>query len=230
VRDRRLFSGAMIMFSTLFAISCERPLHAASDLPKPAVDLPKAPDGQMQQAVFAGGCFWCTEAVFQQLNGVGSVVSGYAGGSEKTATYEQVCSGTTGHAEAIQITYESSKISYGQLLRVFFATHDPTTKNAQGPDHGTQYRSAIFFKDDEQKRVAGAYIKQLEDAKVFSKPIVTTLEPLERFYLAERYHQDYVDRNPFDPYIQQIAMPKVMKVREKFPDQLKSATQPTTQP
>jgi peptide-methionine (S)-S-oxide reductase len=228
--NRRFITGATIMFSTLFAISCEQPLHAAADLPKPAIDLPKSLEGQVQHAVFAGGCFWCTEAVFQELNGVNSVISGYAGGTEKTATYAQVSTGTTGHAEAIQITYDPSKITFGELLRVFFTTHDPTTKDRQGPDEGTQYRSAVFYQNDDQKRVADAYIKQLEAAKVFSNPIVTTLEPLDRFYPAEAYHQDFVENNPLYPYVQGVALPKILKVRQKFPGELKSTTRPSTQP
>lgn len=206
----------------LAAMSCERPLRAAVDLPEPAVDL-AAPEGEEQQrtAVFAGGCFWCVEAVFEQLNGVMDVQSGYAGDTAENATYEKVSSGQTKHAEAIQITYNPSKITYGQLLRVFFATHDPTTKDRQGPDWGHQYRSAIFYENDEQKRVAEAYIRQLEEAKVFApKKIVTTLEPLEAFYPAEGYHQDFARQNPTHPYIQQWAVPKLKKLRETFPDKI----------
>ncbi|QNN25421.1 peptide-methionine (S)-S-oxide reductase MsrA [Planctomycetales bacterium ZRK34] len=191
-------------------------------LPAPKVDLPKAEsDGNTKQAVFAGGCFWCTEAVFEQLEGVTEVTSGYCGGEADTANYKAVCTGQTGHAEAIRITYDPSKITFGQLLRVHFATHDPTTLNRQGADRGTQYRSAIFYANDEEKHVAEAYIKQLDEAKEFSSPIVTTLEPLNAFYPAEDYHQDYVKRNPWQPYVRGVAMPKVDKVQKKFPDQLK---------
>ena len=197
-------------------------------LPKPAIDLPPGDlkPGQTRTAVLAGGCFWCMEAVFQQLEGVDKVVSGYAGGSKETANYETVCGGNTGHAEAIQITYDPTKISYGQLLRVFFAVIDPTTKDAQGPDHGTQYRSAIFFENDEQKKVAEAYIRQLDDAKAFRRPIVTTVESLKSsgFYPAELYHQNYAACNPNNPYIRAEATPKVEKVRAKFPDQVKPVT------
>jgi len=173
--------------------------------------------------VVASGCFWCTEAVFEELEGVGDVVSGYAGGSKETANYEAVCTGTTGHAEAIRIPYEPAKVSYAQLLRVFFATHDPTTLNRQGNDSGPQYRSTIFYENDEQKKVAEAYLKQLEEAKAFKRPIVTTLEPLKPggFYDAELYHQNYATCNPGNPYIRSQAVPKVKKVREKFADQLK---------
>jgi len=176
-----------------------------------------------QVAVLAGGCFWCTEAVFQQLKGVSDVTSGYAGDSKETANYERVCRGDTNHAESIQITYDPSQITYGELLRVFFTTHDPTTKDAQGPDHGHQYRSAIFYANEDQEKVAEAYIKQLEDAKTFApKKIVTTLEPLTQFYPAEKYHQDFMTLNPDHPYIQHWAVPKVAKVKKAFPDEVKS--------
>jgi peptide-methionine (S)-S-oxide reductase len=161
--------------------------------------------------------------VFEQLEGVGDVISGYAGGTKETANYEAVCSGTTAHAEAVRVTYEPAKISYGQLLRVFYATHDPTTKNQQGPDRGPQYRSAIFYENDDQKRVAESYLKQLAAAKSFPKPVVTTLEPLkpDGFYEAELYHQNYAACNAGNPYIRAQATPKVKKVREKFADQVK---------
>jgi peptide-methionine (S)-S-oxide reductase len=220
---------------SMFFFGSGRSAHAnsAGVLPKPAVDLPAGDlkPGETRTAVLAGGCFWCLEAVFQQLEGVDKVVSGYAGGSKDTANYEAVCNGDTGHAESIEITYEPAKISYGQLLRVFFAVIDPTTKNAQGPDHGTQYRSAIFYETDEQKKVADAYIKQLTDAKSFDRPIVTTIEALKpgTFYPAELYHQNYAVCHPNNPYIRAEALPKVEKVREKFPDQLKGAAS-TTQP
>ncbi|MGH7176154.1 MAG: peptide-methionine (S)-S-oxide reductase MsrA, partial [Tepidisphaeraceae bacterium] len=175
----------------------------------------------------AGGCFWCTEAVFDQLNGVTDVTSGYAGGSQSDADYEKVSSGATKHAEAIRITYDPSTITFGELLRVFFSTHDPTTLDRQGPDTGHQYRSAIFFANDDEKRVAQAYIKQLSDAKVFDKPIVTTVEPLGAFYPAEEYHQNFITRNPAHPYVVQWGLPKVDKVRTKFKTEVKP---PTTQP
>jgi peptide-methionine (S)-S-oxide reductase len=204
--------------------------HGASKdvLPAPEVNLESeksAKEGDTRTAVFANGCFWCTEAVFEQLEGVNDVVSGYAGGTKETANYEAVCSGRTGHAEAVRVTYEPAKISYGQLLRVFFATHDPTTKDRQGPDTGPQYRSAIFYANDEEKKVAEAYLKQLTAAKAFDRPIVTTLEPLkpDGFYEAEIYHQNYAVCNPNNPYIRAQATPKVRKVRESFKDQVKPA-------
>ena len=232
MRQNSPLLGMLIMVAIGFAsFACSRPSHGAERLPEPKMDLPAAEPGEVRTAVFAGGCFWCVEAVFEQLEGVRYVVSGYAGGSAETAQYEAVSNGGTDHAEAVRITYDPAKITFGQLLRVFFATHDPTTKDRQGPDWGRQYRSAVFFADDDQKRVAEAYIRQLDEAKVFDKPIVTTLEPLSEFYAAEQYHQDFVQRNPRHPYVQQWAVPKVEKVRTNFPDQLKSAaTQPATQP
>ncbi|HZZ26487.1 MAG TPA: bifunctional methionine sulfoxide reductase B/A protein [Pirellulales bacterium] len=172
-------------------------------------------------AVFAGGCFWCTEAVFEQLDGVSDVESGYSGGKPETADYEQVCEGNTGHAEAIRITYDPRRISYDRLLDVFFDAHDPTQLNHQGNDYGTQYRSAIFYADEQQKQLAHAKIKQLSDAHAFSRPIVTTLEPLTAFYPAEEYHQDYARNNPLQPYVRAAAIPKVCKVRDKHPGLLK---------
>jgi len=189
----------------------------AANFPDPIVD-DKNLKGK-QTAVLAGGCFWCVEAVFQQIEGVEKVVSGYSGGDASTANYEAVCTGTTGHAESVQVTFDSQKISYGQILKVFFdVAHDPTQLNRQGPDHGTQYRSAIFYSSPEQKKIAEAYIKQLDEAKAFRSPIVTQVVPLKVFYAAEGYHQNYCNRNPRNPYVQGVAMPKVEKVKEKVPE------------
>jgi peptide-methionine (S)-S-oxide reductase len=188
--------------------------------PDPVIDA--VPASGDETAVLAGGCFWCVEAVYLQLDGVSSVKSGYAGGTADTADYETVCSGTTDHAEAVEIRYDRSKLTYGKLLKVFFSiAHDPTTRDRQGADVGRQYRSAIFYANDEQKRVAEAYIKQLDAAKVFDRPIVTEVVPLERFYEAEAYHQNYAARNPGQPYIAFTALPKVKKVRQYYADQLK---------
>ncbi|MEZ6065412.1 MAG: peptide-methionine (S)-S-oxide reductase MsrA [Planctomycetaceae bacterium] len=198
-------------------------LISSSELPDPAVDLPCEADAGSAFAVLGGGCFWCTEAVYRQLEGVVSVVSGYAGGAAETAAYQAVCGGNTGHAEVIRIEYDPRRLSYGQLLKVFFAVaHDPTQLNQQGADRGTQYRSAIFVDGPGQRQVAEAYIAQLQAAKVFRDPIVTTLEPLEAFYPAEEYHQDYAARNPMQPYIQSAATPKVIKLRKAFPNRLKA--------
>jgi peptide-methionine (S)-S-oxide reductase len=179
-------------------------------------------DPKSAVAVFGGGCFWCTEAVFDELRGVKSVVSGYAGGSTKNPTYEEVCGGGTGHAEVIKIDFDPTEITFKDLLTVFFATHDPTTLNRQGNDVGTQYRSAIFYANEEQMREAEAFIKELNDSKVFGKPVVTTLEPLGEFYEAEDYHQKYYANNPYQPYCQYMIPPKLNKLHKQFSALLKS--------
>lgn len=189
--------------------------------PDPVTDA--APASATQTAVLAGGCFWCTEAVFQQIEGVDKVVSGYSGGEARTANYEAVCTGRTGHAEAIQIAYDPKKVSYGQILKIFFSVaHDPTQLNRQGNDVGTQYRSAIFYSDAEQKRVAEAYIKQLDEAHVFRAPIATQVVPLQAFYPAEGYHQNYCNLNPHNPYVAAVAEPKVEKTRKLYAEMVKS--------
>ncbi len=189
--------------------------------PDPVRDVDPA-RSQARSAVLAGGCFWCTEAVFLPLDGVTGVVSGYIGGSADTANYQAVCSGTTGHAEAIEVRFDPAVISFGQLLKVFFAVaHDPTQLNRQGNDRGTQYRSAVFPLDDEQRRVAAAYIAQLTEAKAFDAPIVTTVEGPGTFYPAEGYHQNYAARNPAQPYVAAVALPKVAKLHQAFPEKLK---------
>ena len=177
---------------------------------------------QTAVAVFGGGCFWCTEAVFDELRGVKSVVSGYAGGTTKSPTYEQVSSGKTGHAEAIKIEFDPAQISFRDLMTVFFATHDPTTLNRQGNDVGTQYRSAIFFTDDQQKAEAASFIKELEVAKTFKNSIVTSLEPFTDFYPAEDYHQKFYANNPYQPYCRYSIPPKLNKLHKQFSTLLKS--------
>ncbi|MBI3267791.1 MAG: bifunctional methionine sulfoxide reductase B/A protein [Planctomycetes bacterium] len=173
------------------------------------------------ELVVAGGCFWCVEAVFDQIEGVLDVQSGYAGGAADTANYKAVCTGNTGHAEAVKLVYDPAKVSFEELLKVHFATHDPTTLNRQGNDEGTQYRSAVFYANEEERQLASAFLADMTAAKVLPRPIVTTLEPLKAFYPAEAYHQDFVCRNPYQPYVRAIALPKVEKVREKFKDMLK---------
>jgi methionine-S-sulfoxide reductase len=180
----------------------------------------EASDPTPQHAVFAGGCFWCVEGVFERLAGVSDVESGYAGGSATTASYDAVSSGETDHAEVVRITYDPTQVTYGTLLRIFFATHDPTTLNRQGPDAGRQYRSAVFYADEAQRAAAARYIEQLDAAGAYPRPVVTTLEPLEAYYPAEDYHQDYVQRNPSNPYIRQNALPKVDKLQKLFPERL----------
>ncbi len=176
---------------------------------------------QLQVATLAGGCFWCLEAVFDELQGVVSVESGYSGGHVPHPTYQQVCEGDTGHAEVVQITFDPEIISYRDLLRVFFTIHDPTTLNRQGNDIGTQYRSAIFYHDEEQKKIAEEVIAELEAAHVWDDPIVTEVTPFEAFYRAEEYHQEYFARNRFQPYCQFVVAPKVAKFRQKFTEKLK---------
>jgi peptide-methionine (S)-S-oxide reductase len=184
------------------------------EFPDPIVDSALADKAGQSRAVLAGGCFWCVEAVYKNLEGVSSVKSGYAGGSADTADYETVSTGTTNHAESVEVVYDPSRLSYGQILKVFFSiAHDPTQLNRQGPDTGRQYRSAIFYAGDEQKRIAEAYIDQLNKAHIFDQPIVTEVVPLQAFFEAETYHQDYAARNPSNPYIVINAQPKVKKLR-----------------
>jgi peptide-methionine (S)-S-oxide reductase len=200
-------------------IACNAGEHAATAFLNPAVDAPLAANSSQQTAVIAGGCFWGIQAVFQHVKGVVSATSGYSGGEAKTAEYELVSNGDTGHAESVKIVYDPSKITYGQLLRVFFSVaHDPTELNRQGPDSGTQYRSSIFYGNDEQKRIADAYIAQLNQAKVFTSPIVTQVVALKAFYPAEAYHQDYAARHPNNPYIAYNDAPKVDHLRQQFPE------------
>lgn len=176
---------------------------------------------QTQLATLAGGCFWCIEAVFDDLNGVLSVESGYSGGAAPNPTYQQVCTGATGHAEVAQIAFDPNVISYRDLLRVFFTVHDPTTLNRQGNDVGTQYRSAIFYHDDEQKKIAEQVVQEITAEKIWSKPIVTEVTPFKEFYKAEDYHQEYFANNPNQPYCQMVVAPKVAKFRAHYRDQLK---------
>ncbi|WP_276495974.1 peptide-methionine (S)-S-oxide reductase MsrA [Pontibacter litorisediminis] len=177
----------------------------------------------LPSAVFAGGCFWCTEAYFERLKGVKAVISGYAGGKKQNPTYQQVSSGLTDHAEAVEVYYNPRQITYPELLEVFFATHDPTTLNRQGPDVGKQYRSIVFYKTPEEKKQVEAYIRQLEEAGTYKNRIVTKVQPLVKFWPAEDYHQDYYRRNPDDPYVVSVARPKVLKFEDNFRNKLKPA-------
>jgi len=190
-----------------------------SPIPPPSIDAPLASQPGKQSAVFAGGCFWGVQSVFQRVKGVLSTTAGYSGGSAQTATYKQVITETTGHAESVEVVYDPSRITYGQLLRVYFSVaHDPTELNRQGPDVGTSYRSAIFYTSEEQKRLANAYIAQLDQEKVFPKAIVTQVIPLKAFYRAEDYHQDYAYYNPNNPYIQVCDRPKIGALKQQFPE------------
>jgi peptide-methionine (S)-S-oxide reductase len=215
-RSRLIGTVGMMMLALL--VSAE----GAGRFPDPARDSPRAAAKDIQTAVLAGGCFWGVEAVFEQLTGVTDVVSGYAGGPEKAAHYEMVGTGRTGHAESVKITYDASQVTYGQLLKVFFSVaHDPTELNRQGPDEGPQYRSSVFFANDEQKQVATAYIAQLNDAKVFKKRIATTVVPLEGFFSAEDYHQNYLKLHPTQPYIVFNDLPKLEALKAQLPELMK---------
>jgi len=187
--------------------------------PMPALDSPPATASAKQTAVFAGGCFWGVQSVFQRVKGVVATTAGYSGGTAATATYDQVSRETTGHAESVKVVFDPSRITYGQLLRVFFSVvHDPTELNRQGPDVGTSYRSVIFYSNEEQKRIASAYIAQLNGLKIFRKPIVTEVTPLKAFYDAESYHQDYALNNPDNPYIQVCDRPKIDALKQQYPE------------
>jgi peptide-methionine (S)-S-oxide reductase len=196
-----------------------RRASARSPIPAAANDAPLAQKPGKQVAVFAGGCFWGTQSVFERVKGVVATTAGYAGGSAQTATYDQVTTETTGHAESVKVVYDPSKITYGQLLRIFFSVaHDPTQLNRQGPDVGTSYRSAIFYSDDEQRRISQAYIAQLDAAHVCPSKIVTEVTPLKGFFDAESYHQHYADNNPGNPYILVCDRPKVEALKAQFPE------------
>jgi peptide-methionine (S)-S-oxide reductase len=194
-------------------------IAAKPGFPPPPPPAPSESTAGIQTAVFAGGCFWGVEGVFEQVKGVAKAVAGYSGGEAKTAHYEIVENGTTGHAESVQVTFDPSKVSYGQLLEVYFAVaHDPTEKNRQGPDTGTQYRSVIFYATEQQKQVAEEYIHQIDAAKVFRSPIVTEVVPLRAFYPAEPYHQKFLQRNPDYPYIVYNDLPKLAQLKKQFPE------------
>lgn len=222
---------AAVFLAALFITG--RGSHASSTaaaLPAAALDDTLAPGAGEQTAVFAGGCFWGIQVVFEHVKGVTSATAGYAGGAANTATYEQVSTGTTGHAESVRVTYDPSQVTYGQLLQVFFSVaHDPTERNRQGPDVGPQYRSAIFYTTDEQARIARAYIAQLEKAKAFPRPIVTEVVPLHGFYPAEGYHQDYAVHHPREPYIVINDAPKVERLRQQLPELYREARAPYRQ-
>jgi len=210
---------ALLMLSAVALFLFSRSAEAEPKIPPAKVDAALATTAGKQTAVFAGGCFWGTQAVFERVKGVLNTAAGYSGGSAATATYDQVTTETTGHAESVEVVYDPSQITYGELLRIFFAVaHDPTQLNRQGNDVGTSYRSAIFYSNDEQRRIAQAYIAQLDAAHVFPKPIVTEVTPLKGFYRAEEYHQDYALKNPGNPYIQVCDRPKITALKQEFPE------------
>jgi len=213
----RSFAGLSGFLALAALVACNS--ARATVIPSPVVDDPLATTKGQQTAVLAGGCFWGIQAVFEHVKGVISVTAGYSGGTANTAHYETVSVGTTGHAESVKIIYDPSQVSFGQILKVFFSVaHNPTQLNRQGPDTGSQYRSAIFFSTERQLRIAQAYIDQLNEAKVYSRPIVTQVVPLKGFYPGEAYHQDYAVHHPNDPYIMINDLPKVAHLREQFPD------------
>ena len=214
----RRYVAVVALALTLSVLACTVRAQPKGPIPAAKVDAALASSPGKQTAVFAGGCFWGTQSVFERVKGVLKTTAGYSGGSASTATYDQVTTETTGHAESVEVVYDPSQITYGQLLRIFFSVvHDPTQLNRQGPDVGTSYRSAIFYTNDEQKRIATAYIQQLDAAKVFPAPIVTQVTPLKGFYNAEDYHQDYALHNPDNPYIKVCDLPKIKLLKEEFP-------------
>ena len=210
----------LLTFGFGFALlSCTVAAASNPPIPPAKVDVSLATTPGKQTAVFAGGCFWGTQAVFERVKGVLDTTVGYSGGSAKTATYDQVITETTGHAESVEVVYDPSRITYGELLRIFFSVaHDPTQLNRQGPDVGTSYRSAIFYSTQDQKRIADAYIAQLDAAKIFPGRIVTEVTPLKEFYRAEEYHQDFAIKNPANSYIQICDLPKIADLKQQFPD------------
>jgi peptide-methionine (S)-S-oxide reductase len=212
--------GALIAFCLAgLPLACGAVAGPETPIPPAKIDVPLTTVPGKQTAVFAGGCFWGTQAVFERVKGVLDTTVGYSGGSAKTATYDQVTTETTGHAESLEVVFDPSRLTYGELLRIFFSVaHDPTQLNRQGPDVGTSYRSAIFYSTEEQKRIADAYIAQLDAAKVFPARIVTEVTPLKGFYRAEEYHQDFAIKNPTNNYIQICDLPKIAALKQQFPD------------
>ena len=211
-------SIALLVGAAVALARAEAPPASGAALPAPAAGTGLTPAAPLDTAVFAGGCFWGIEAVFEHIKGVRSAVSGYAGGKTASPGYEEVSTGSTGHAESVRVVYDPAIVSYGQLLQVFFSVaHDPTQLDRQGPDRGTQYRSAIFYRTPDQQRAADAYIRQLTAAKIFAKPIVTQVAPLTAFYPAEDYHQDYMAHHPNQPYIIYNDAPKVARLKAQFP-------------
>ncbi len=218
MRLRSVANVAFALSLSLTTIACRSESIEHGPIPAPAADLPLATPSGRATAVFAGGCFWGTQAVFERVKGVIATTAGYSGGSAKTAHYEDVTTETTDHAESVEVVYDPSRLTYGQLLRVFFTIHDPTTLNRQGPDEGTSYRSAIFYANDDQKRIAEAYIAQLDSAHAWKHKIVTQVVPFKAFYRAEDYHQDYALKNPNNPYIMVCDRPKIATLKADYPD------------
>jgi peptide-methionine (S)-S-oxide reductase len=213
ISPRNMLLGVLLLAAP--GLGCNA--QSKTPVPPPALDAPLAAKSSHETAVFAGGCFWGTQAVFERVKGVVATTAGYSGGAASTATYSQVTTETTGHAESVKVVFDPSKITYGTLLRIFFSVHDPTTLNRQGPDQGTSYRSDIFYSSDEQRKIAEAYIAQLNAAHAFANPIVTQVNALKGFYDAEAYHQDYALHNPNNPYIEVCDRPKIATLKAEFP-------------
>jgi peptide-methionine (S)-S-oxide reductase len=218
MRLRSAATALLALTISLSTIACRSESITHGAIAPPAVDLPLATSSSRASAVFAGGCFWGTQAVFERVKGVLATTAGYSGGSARTAHYDDVTTETTDHAESVEVIYDPSRLTYGQLLRVFFTIHDPTTLNRQGPDEGTSYRSAIFYANDDQKRIANAYIAQLDTAHAWKHRIVTQVVPLKAFFRAEDYHQDYALKNPNNPYIEVCDRPKITTLQTDYPD------------
>ncbi|MBK9639396.1 MAG: peptide-methionine (S)-S-oxide reductase MsrA [Bacteroidetes bacterium] len=218
-------ASIFISFSSIFLMSCGNPqvngTAISSEMNTMESATEKNTNGELDTAVFGAGCFWCVEAIFQQLDGVEKVASGYSGGARENPTYDQVCSGATGHAEVIQVTYDPAKISFVELLEVFWGVHDPTTLNRQGADVGTQYRSVIFYTNDNQKKWAEEYKAKLNASGAFPQPVVTEISPLKSFYVAENYHQNYFNENGNQPYCSLVIRPKLDKFKKVFGDKMK---------
>ena len=217
--SKLLWTAGAVMVAAWALLGASAAAEKAVKLPAPALDMPTGIENARETAVFAGGCFWGVQAVFQHTQGVLNAVSGYAGGQRETANYASIGTGRTGHAESVQITYDPKQISYGKLLQIYFSVaHDPTQLNRQGPDYGTQYRSAVFYTNASQKEVAERYVAQLDAAKMFPGKIVTQLTPLNAFYPAEAYHQDYATLNPRSPYIARFDLPKIANLKSVMPE------------
>ncbi|MEL4307802.1 peptide-methionine (S)-S-oxide reductase MsrA [Joostella sp. CR20] len=217
-----LFAFLLLVTSCQSSTKKEAPL--AEEIPEVTFTKPPQDLSKYETAYFASGCFWCVEAVFESVKGVKEAVSGYSGGTEKNPNYKQVGSGLTSHAEAVEVYYNPEEVSFETLVRVFFGSQDPTQYNRQGPDKGAQYRSIAFYKNDKEKEIIERYIKQLEDEKIYSKPIVTQVVPFEKFWKAEDYHQDYEKRNPNNPYVQNVSIPRLRKFQKLYPELLKDST------
>jgi len=215
---RHIATIVLAVTLSLSSVACQSESTVHGPIPPPQTDVPLAKSPGRATAVFAGGCFWGTQAVFERVRGVLSTTAGYSGGSAATAHYDDVTTETTGHAESVEVVYDPSRLTYGQLLRVFFTIHDPTTLNRQGPDVGTSYRSAIFYSTPEQQRIASAYIAQLDADHAWPHPIVTQVVPLKAFYRAEDYHQDYALKNPNNPYIMVCDRPKISTLQTDYPE------------